>query len=307
VEPGAELIGVSGITQVAGIRQHQVHSHKPAILFLQAYPKNAADQRLSVELTIIEREPDQIEDRDIIHSHELAAQSLVTARQCKHCQTACRTANSKQLDLLRFGHGCRINPAVQGSPIRENREMNEVTQLFWSIEQGDPNAPEKLFPIVYEDLRREARFKMAAFPPGQTLQPTALVHEAFIRLVKHDGREWQGRSHFFNAAAEAMRQILVDRARRKGRVKRGSDYERLYMDHLDLAVDTDDATLLQVNDALEKLTREDPEAAEFVKLRFFVGFSVPEIAKVLEVSERTSKRLWAFARAWLFREIKKKS
>lgn len=213
--------------------------------------------------------------------------------------------NSKQPDLLRFGLGCRITCAVQGSTIRENREMNEVTQLLWSIEQGDLNAPEKLFPIVYEELRRDAGFKMAALPPGQTLQPTALVHEAFIRLVEHDGGEWKGRSHFFNAAAEAMRQILVDRARRKGRQKRGGDYERVDMDHLDLAVDTDDETLLLVDDALEKLNREDPKAAEFVKLRFFAGFSVAEIAKVLDVSERTSQRLWEFARAWLYREIKR--
>lgn len=180
-----------------------------------------------------------------------------------------------------------------------------MTQFLLETENGDANAAAKLFPIVYEDMRREAHYKIARLSPGQTLQATALVHEAYLRMVKHDGKKWQGRAHFFNAAAEAMRQILVDRARRKGRVKRGGEYKRVDLNHLDLAVDTDATTLLLIHEALEKLSLVDHKAAEFVKLRFFAGLSVLEIAQLLEVSERTTKRLWAFSRAWLFREIKK--
>ena len=181
--------------------------------------------------------------------------------------------------------------------------MSDVTVILQSIEEGDVQAADQLLPLVYEELRRLAAFKMANEAAGQTLQPTALVHEAWLRLVG-ENHPWENRGHFFSAAAEAMRRILIERARRRQRVRHGGELHRTSFNELDLAITTDDDTVLLVNEALEKLTREDPTGAELIKLRFFVGLTNVEAAEVLGLSERTAKRTWAYARAWLYEEIK---
>jgi RNA polymerase sigma factor (TIGR02999 family) len=173
------------------------------------------------------------------------------------------------------------------------------------VQQGDQKAAEELLPLVYEELRRLAAGRMALEKGDQTLQPTALVHEAWLRL--NGGAEssaWNGRAHFFGAAAEAMRRILIERARSKAAIKRGAGWERVNLEKVDVAADASSDTLLFVNEALEKLGREDPKAAELVKLRFFGGLTLEEAGEVLGFSERTAKRLWAFARAWLFQEMR---
>ena len=185
--------------------------------------------------------------------------------------------------------------------------MTDFTRILEKVQGGDPTAAEELLPLVYDELRRLAAHKMAHEASGNTLQPTALVHEAWLRLVGNDKHHWNGRPHFFGAAAEAMRRILIERARQKAAIKRGSGWARVDLDQVDLATDTDDETLLFVNEALEKLQREDAEAAELVKLRFFGGLTLEESGKVLGFSERTAKRCWAFARAWLYAELKKLS
>ena len=164
---------------------------------------------------------------------------------------------------------------------------------------------EELLPLVYNELRRLAAQKLAHEAPGQTLQPTALVHEAWLRLSGPSGRQWNGRDHFLAAAAEAMRRILIDKARSKHRVRHGKGFKRINLEHVDLAAATDDETLLRVDEALSKLALEDPVKAELVKLRYFVGLSIPEAAKVLEMSESTAKRAWTYARAWLYEELKR--
>ena len=181
--------------------------------------------------------------------------------------------------------------------------MSDVTRLLDAVERGEPQAAEELLPLVYEELRRLAHIKMAQLAPGQTLQPTALVHEVFLRLVGSPTGRWQNSRHFFHAAAEAMRHILVDRARRKQAAKHGAGAEHVDIAKIDVAIDSDDTTLLLVNDALEQLAEADAEAAEFVRLRFFVGLAHDEIAQVLGLSERSARRLWAFARAWLYRHL----
>ena len=184
--------------------------------------------------------------------------------------------------------------------------MGDVTVILGRIEQGDPQAAEELLPLVYEELRRVAAGKMAQEKPDHTLQPTALVHEAWLRLT--DGAQavaWNGRGHFFGAAAEAMRRILIERARAKAAVKRGSGWERVDLEKVDIAADANSDTLLFVNEAIEKLQREDPKAAELVKLRFFGGLTLEESGEILGFSERTAKRCWAFARAWLYAELRK--
>lgn len=157
-------------------------------------------------------------------------------------------------------------------------------------------------PLVYEELRRLAAARLSHEPGTQTLQPTALVHEAFLRLAG-DQQTWDNRGHFFAAAAEAMRRVLVDRARRKLAQKRGARPERLNLDEVDLAVDSEPEMLLAVNEALESLSRENRESAELVKLRFFVGMEYSEAAQILGISERSAKRHWTFAKAWLYREL----
>ena len=181
--------------------------------------------------------------------------------------------------------------------------MNDVTRILDRAQQGDPQAAEELLPIVYEELRRLAAANMAQQPPGQTLQATALVHEAWLKLSSRQPAAWNDRQHFFRAAAEAMRQILIDRARAKQRLKRGAGGVRIDFEHVDLATETEPDALLLIDEALSNLTREHPDKAELVKLRFYVGLSIEETAQALGVSEKTVKRQWTHARAWLFREI----
>jgi RNA polymerase sigma factor (TIGR02999 family) len=167
-----------------------------------------------------------------------------------------------------------------------------------AIDSGDPKAGEELLPLVYDELRRLAASKMAGEAPGQTLQPTALVHEAWLRLVD-ERHEWRNRKHFFCVAAEAMRRILVDRARRRNRIKHGGQAERVLIEELDLATDADSDHLLRVHEALDQLAVEHPLKAELVKLRYFVGLRIPEAAELLGISPSSAKRHWNYARAWL--------
>ena len=178
-------------------------------------------------------------------------------------------------------------------------------RILDSIQEGDPAATGELLPLVYDELRKLAAQKMSHEPPGHTLQPTALVHEAYLRLLGGSPNHWNGRGHFFAAAAEAMRRILVERARRKHRLKHGGGQQRLDMEHLDIAVASDDDQLLAVNDALDKLAARDKISAELIKLRFFAGLSNVEAAESLGIPERSAKRVWSYARAWLYEELKK--
>lgn len=166
-----------------------------------------------------------------------------------------------------------------------------------------PQAAEKLLPLVYEELRRLAAHRMAAQPSDHTLQATALVHEAYLRLLGNGEHTWQNRRHFFAAAAEAMRHILVDRARRKAAVRHGGGQARLNLDDVLVASNAPDHTVVLVNDALEKLAQHDATAAELVKLRFFAGLTLAQAGELLGFSERTAKRTWAYARAWLYQEL----
>lgn len=180
--------------------------------------------------------------------------------------------------------------------------MNDVTRILNAIEGGDEQAGRELIPLVYDELRTMAARKMANERPGQTLQATALVNEAYLRLVGND-QHWQNRGHFFAAAAEAMRRILVDNARRKASRKHGGGMMKIELSSVDVAINTDDDHLLVVNDALEKLAANEPDAAELIKLRFFAGMSNAEAARALDLSERSATRLWTYARAWLYKEI----
>jgi len=178
--------------------------------------------------------------------------------------------------------------------------MSDVTRLLAAIDRGDSHASAELLPLVYNELRQLATARLANEKPGQTLQATALVHEAYIRLVNAEHVErWDSRGHFFAAAAEAMRRILVENARRKGRKKHGGDFQRVELNELDLATTTSDERLLAIDEALERLAREDPQAAKLVKLRFFAGFSIPEAAEIMGVSRTNAYAQWAYARAWL--------
>ena len=181
--------------------------------------------------------------------------------------------------------------------------MSDVTRILEAIGQGDPKAADQLLPLVYQELRKLAAHKMAGEPPGQTLQPTALVHEAWLKLVGQENRKWQDRNHFFAASAEAMRRILVDNARRKRTQRHGGGQQRVELDDIKLAVENDDV-LLAVNDALEKLAVSDKQKAELVKLRYFVGMTIEEAAQVLGISAPMAKRHWAYSRAWLSEEIR---
>ena len=181
--------------------------------------------------------------------------------------------------------------------------MSEVTRLLQSIERGEARAAEELLPLVYEELRKLASHKMSLQPPGQTLQATALVHEAYLKLVGGEDKRWESRRHFFNAAAEAMRQILIDRARRRLRVRHGEKAEKVELDQIEIPSPAKEEIVLQLNDALEELNQISPERAEIVKLRFFAGFTEPEIAEILNLSERSVQRQWSYAKAWLFERI----
>jgi RNA polymerase sigma factor (TIGR02999 family) len=179
--------------------------------------------------------------------------------------------------------------------------MHEVTQILSAIEQGDPHAPEQLLPLVYDALRQLATQRMAQEAPGQTLQATALVHEVYMRLVgSEQGQHWDSRGHFFAAAAEAMRRILIDNARRKHRVKHGGDRNRVDLDEACALSENAHYDVLALNDAITKLDIEDHEKAELVKLRYFAGFTLEEAADLLGISRPMAKRHWAYARAWLY-------
>lgn len=179
--------------------------------------------------------------------------------------------------------------------------MSEVTRILSQIEAGDPTAAERLLPLVYEELRNLAAARLAHERPGQTLQPTALVHEAYLRLVDVEQvQRWNGRGHFFGAAAEAMRRILLNRARDKGRIKRGGRLKQVDLEQAELAIDTPHEQLLVIDEAIERLAAENPACGQLVKLRFFVGLSLEETAAAMGISVSTAKRHWAYARAWLF-------
>jgi len=182
--------------------------------------------------------------------------------------------------------------------------MSEVTRILSAIEQGDDHAAERLLPLVYEDLRRHAAATMVREKPGQTLSPTALVHEAYLRLVGPDqAAHFANRRHFFAAAAEAMRRILVEQARRKGRLKRGGGQQGLDLDAVDLAATGPPDDLLALDDALTRFDQLHPEKSALVKLRYFAGLTISEAATALGISTSTADRYWTYARAWLYREI----
>ena len=184
--------------------------------------------------------------------------------------------------------------------------MSEVTQILDAIEAGQPQAAEKLLPLVYDELRHLAAAKLAREAPGQTLQATALVHEAWLRLAGEQRRQWQGRTHFLAAAAEAMRRILIDNARRKRAVRHGGDLKRVSIDDSTAQIAApaeNEDEMLAVHEAVDRLAAHNARKAELVKLRYFVGLTIEQAAEVLGISEPTAKRDWAYARAWLFREI----
>jgi RNA polymerase sigma factor (TIGR02999 family) len=184
--------------------------------------------------------------------------------------------------------------------------MNDVTRILSSIEQGDPTVAEQLLPLVYEELRRLAAQKLAQEKPGQTLEATALVHEAYLRLVDVDrAQHWNSRRHFFTAAAEAMRRILVERARARGSHKRGGDRARLELDGLTVACPERPDDLLALDEALTRLAKVEPQAAELVHLRYFAGQTMSAAADLLGLSVRSTHRLWAYAKAWLLQELER--
>jgi RNA polymerase sigma factor (TIGR02999 family) len=185
--------------------------------------------------------------------------------------------------------------------------MSEITLVLESIGRGEREASEKLLPMVYDELRRLAAVRLAQEAAGQTLQPTALVHEAWLQLVRDGDRTWQNRAHFFGAAADAMRRILIDKARRKSRLKHGGGQSRLDIADLELAEKTPDDNILLIDEALKKLTEEDPEQARIVVLKFFGGLTNEEVAENMGIGERTVDRQWACAKARLFRWIRSES
>jgi RNA polymerase sigma factor (TIGR02999 family) len=184
--------------------------------------------------------------------------------------------------------------------------MHEVTQILASAQQGDVAVAENLLPLVYKELRKLAAYHMARESPGQTLQPTALVHEAWLRLLKPEEQvQFANRTHFFRAAAEAMRRILVESARRRRRIKHGGQLERVDVDEVEVPLPMPPDELIALDEALDRLSKVNPRAVEVVKLCFFTGLTQQEAAEQLGVSLTTTERLWSFARAWLFREVKK--
>lgn len=195
---------------------------------------------------------------------------------------------------------------VSPSPVGERRpeKWSEITHYLRLLEDDNPKASEELLPLVYDELRRHAACRMSRESAQQTLQPTALVHEAWLRMVSNGKRRWENRSHFFGAAAEAMRRILIENARRRSCLKRGGQQVRLLIDDVDLATTTPEEKILLIDEALERLEAEDPEKAEVVKLKFFGGHTNQEVAEALEVSERTVERYWAYAKAWLYQSIR---
>jgi RNA polymerase sigma factor (TIGR02999 family) len=224
---------------------------------------------------------------------QLETARVILAMSCWKLRADCLAAGfGNNLEL-------RLNQGV-GFP----RIMSEITQVLQAIGRGEGRASEELLPLVYEELRHLAAARMAQEQPGQTLQATAIVHEAWLRLVGDGERTWQNRAHFFGAAAEAMRRILIENARRKSALKRGGGLARVDIEGLDLAAAAPDDKILLINEALEKLQTEDPEKARIVVMKFFGGLTNQEVAEALGVTERTIERQWAFARAWMFQTIK---
>lgn len=183
--------------------------------------------------------------------------------------------------------------------------MSEVTQILERARQGDPTAAAELLPLVYQELRKAAAYQMAGQPAGHTLQPTALVHEAWVRVTGNKDARFAGRTHFFAAAAEAMRHILIDSARRKRALRHGGNLARVDIETVEIAAQADDDELLAVHEVLDKLAAEEPQKAELAKLRYFIGMTFEEAAEALGISVATAKRHWAYARAWLYEEIQK--
>ena len=200
-------------------------------------------------------------------------------------------------------YSTKVMDDTQPTPV--SRKMDQVTQIIERIEAGDPSSSHELLPLVYEELRKLARSRMANELPGQTIQATALVHEAYLRVAGDgdDELDWNSRGHFFGAAAEAMRRILIENARRKKTKKRGGGLRKIDFDSIDVAIGMDDEMLLHVDEALEKLAVHDPPGAELVKLRFFTGLTNADASRILGLSERTARRTWTYARAWLYREL----
>jgi RNA polymerase sigma factor (TIGR02999 family) len=210
------------------------------------------------------------------------------------------------LQSSKLKDGARYNRGHSSVSSKKAALVSDVTRILQAIEAGDPKAAEELLPLVYDELRRLAAAKMAQEQPGQTLQATALVHDAYLRLVDvHQARHWNSRGHFFSAAAEAMRRILINRARDKHRQKRGGGRRRIDFDKLQLSGEVPDDELLDVDEALQRLAAEDPACAEFVKLRFFAGLTLVDAAHAMGISRRVADRLWAFARAWLYDDLRK--
>jgi RNA polymerase sigma factor (TIGR02999 family) len=208
---------------------------------------------------------------------------------------------------LWFGNGENANGS-RSAPARCSEKlqpdhMSDATVMLAAIETGDAKAAEQLLVLVYDELRRLAASKIAQESPGQTLQPTALVHEAWLRLVGNQTPSFNNREHFFRASAEAMRRILIDRARRKHTQRHGGSYQRIDLESFDLAAPAVDDQLLIVNEALEKLTLEHPVQADLVKLRYFAGLTNEEVSEVMGISVSTAKNYWTFSRAWLLNEI----
>jgi RNA polymerase sigma factor (TIGR02999 family) len=202
----------------------------------------------------------------------------------------------------------RIGQIMSGRPCSDSnqpvsREVSDATVIMAAVERGEPNAADRLLVLVYEELRKLATSKMARETPGQTLQPTELVHEAWLRLVGSKSPKFANRAHFFSAAAEAMRRILIDRARRKLTQRHGGGFERVDLEGQDLAAPGADQQLLAVHEVLDNLAKEHPVEAEVVKLRYFVGMTNEETAKVLGISVTTTKVYWTFARTWILHEI----
>jgi len=185
--------------------------------------------------------------------------------------------------------------------------MTDVTRILNAIEQGDPRATEELLPLIYDELRLLAAQKLAKEPPGQTIQATALVHDVYIRLVEEKAQDWNSRGHFFRAAAEAMRRILVENARSKKRLKRGGDFQRIELKESEIGTEEQSDDLLAVNEALDKLSLQEPSVAELVKLRYFAGLTIDQAAEIQGISRRSVIDHWAYARSWLTREITKDS
>jgi RNA polymerase sigma factor (TIGR02999 family) len=204
-------------------------------------------------------------------------------------------------------------PAVDApSALLYDLRMSEVSRILDQIQRGDPSATEQLLPLVYDELRQLAAQRLAQEKPGQTLQATALVHEVYLRLVASPGREcvgpvqrWDSRGHFFAAAAEAMRRILLNRARDKKRQKRGGDRQRIDFDQIEIALDTSAEQLIALDEVLDQLAEQDNMACQLVKLRFFAGLSLREAAQSLGMAQRTAERQWAYARAWLYDRLRR--